>query len=248
MSKVVGLIPSRLASTRLPGKALADIHGMPVIAHVAIRSKMASCLDRVIVCTDSQKIADVCKYYDIESVLTDSSFLNGTERIASVAESIDADYIVDIQGDEPLINPDHIDAVSEAIKSSLTVDIVIPTLKVSSSSPRTIVRVQSSLSGRIMTLTRASLPCPYASPSYFIDKHLSIIGFTKQALRVYSTLSPSPNEEVESIELLRALENDMRLQALPLDGDSFSVDVQDDLVRARVAMESDPLFAAGYNL
>jgi len=248
MSKVVGLIPSRLASTRLPGKALADIHGIPVIAHVAIRSKMASCLDRVIVCTDSQKIADVCKHYDIESVLTDSSFLNGTERIASVAESIDADYIVDIQGDEPLINPDHIDAVSEAIKSSSSVDIVIPTLKVSSSAPRTIVRVQSSLSGRIMTLTRASLPCPYASPSYFIDKHLSIIGFTKQALRVYSTLSPSPNEEVESIELLRALENDMRLQALPLDGDSFSVDVQDDLVRARVAMESDPLFAAGYNL
>lgn len=248
MSKVVGLIPSRLASTRLPGKALADIHGMPVIVHVAIRSKMASCLERVIVCTDSQKIADVCTSYDIESVLTDPSFLNGTERIASVSESIDADFIVDIQGDEPLINPEHINAVAEAIKSSPCVDIVIPTLKVSSSSPQTIVRVQSSLSGRIMTLTRASLPCPYASPSYFIDKHLSVIGFTRQALRCYSTLSPSPNEVVESIELLRALEHDMTLQALPLDGDSFSVDVQDDLVRARVAMESDPLFVKGYNL
>ena len=248
MSKVVGLIPSRLASTRLPGKALADIHGMPVIAHVALRSKMASCLDRVIVCTDSQKIADVCKSYDVEYVMTDSSFLNGTERIASVVESIDADYIIDIQGDEPLINPEHIDAVAAAIQSLSSVDIVIPTLKVSSSSPQTVVRVQSSLSGRIMTLTRASLPCPYASPSYFIDKHLSIIAFTRQALHAYSMLSPSPNEEVESIELLRALENDMSLKALPLDGDSFSVDVQDDLVRARVAMESDPLFANGYNL
>ena len=247
MPKVVGLIPSRLSSTRLPGKALADILGLPVIVHVALRAKIASSLDRVIVCTDSQKISDVCRKYNIEALLTDSCFLNGTERIASVSEATGADFVVDIQGDEPLINPEHIDAVADAIQSSRSIDIVIPTLKVPSSSPQTVVRVQSSLSGRIMTLTRATLPCPYSSPSYFIDKHLSIIGFTRQALSVYSALAPSPNEQVESIELLRALENDMNLMALPLDGDSFSVDVQDDLVRARVAMESDSLFAKGYN-
>ena len=93
-----------------------------------------------------------------------------------------------------------------------------------------------------MTLTRASVPHRYSVPVATIQKHLSVIGFTKEALKKYSKLDPTPNEQSEDIELLRALENDMRLYALPVEGNSFSVDVQDDLLKARVAMKSDKFF------
>lgn len=243
MTKIIGLIPSRLGSKRLPGKALADIAGMPVIVHVAKRASLSNSLSDVIVCTDSQEIAEKCNEYDISAVLTDDNFKNGTERIASVAKDLNFDFAIDIQGDEPLVNPKHIDCVANSISKNIkSEEIVIPTLEVSFSSPETIVRVQSSVSKRIMTLTRASIPHRYAIPITIIDKHLSVIGFTKDALFKYSELEPTPNEQSEDIELLRALENDMRLYSLPVEGNSFSIDVQDDLLKARVAMTTDQYF------
>ena len=243
MKKIIGLIPSRLGSKRLPGKALADIEGMPVVIHVAKRSLLSNSLDRVVVCTDSQEIADKCNEYNIEVSLTSSHFRNGTERIASVINKYDFDYALDIQGDEPLVSPDHIDIVAENITKNLNnEDIIIPTLEVPFNSPETIVRVQSSLSRRIMTLTRACVPHRYSMPIATIEKHLSVIGFKKEALKKYNQFEPTPNELSEDIELLRALENDMKLYSLPVEGNSFSVDVQDDLLRARVAIKSDKFF------
>ena len=243
MKNVIGLIPSRLGSKRLPGKALAKIHDIPVIVHVAKRAQLSKLLGKVVVCTDSEEIANTCSDYDIEAKLTSSSFRNGTERIASVIEDYKYEYVVDIQGDEPLVNPHHIDIVADSISKNLKKeDIIIPTLEVPYSVPETIVRVQSSLSGRIMTLTRASLPHRYSVPIPTVQKHLSVIGFTREALLKYGELEPTPNEQSEDIELLRALENDMNIYSLPVDGNSFSVDVQDDLLKARVAMKSDKYF------
>ena len=93
-----------------------------------------------------------------------------------------------------------------------------------------------------MTLSRANLPHRYSLPISIIQKHLSVIGFTKDALRNYSELDPTINEQTEDIELLRAIENDMRVYSIPINGNSFSIDVQDDLLRARVAMKSDTYF------
>ena len=243
MSQIIGFIPSRLNSTRLPGKALAHIEDMPVVIHVAKRSMLSSKIDKVIVCTDSAKIAEECKKYEIDFELTGSNFKNGTERIASVARKFDFDYAIDIQGDEPLVDPEHINLVAKAIETNArNEDIIIPTLEVPYTSPETIVRVQTSLSGRVMTLSRSQIPNRYSKPLPFVQKHLSVIGFKKDALEKYSTLEMSPNEECESIELLRALENDMRVFSLKMRGDSFSVDVQDDLLKARVAMKSDKYF------
>ena len=243
MRNVIGLIPSRLGSKRLPGKALAKIADIPVIVHVAKRAELSKLLEKVIVCTDSEEIANTCSDYDIEATLTSSNFRNGTERIASVIENYNYEYVLDIQGDEPLVNPDHIDIVAEGISKNLKKeDIIIPTLEVPYSVPETIVRVQTSLSGRIMTLTRASLPHRYSVPIPTVQKHLSVIGFTKKALIKYSQLEQTLNEQSEDIELLRALENDMSLYALPLEGNSFSIDVQDDLIKARVAMKTDKFF------
>ena len=243
MKKIIGLIPSRLGSKRLPGKALADISGFPVIVHVAKRSLLSKSLSKVIVCTDSHEIYEKCKNYNIEAIITGNHFNNGTERTASVAEKQDFDFALDIQGDEPLVDPEHIDIVADHIsQNNRQEDILIPTLDVPFSVPETIVRVQSTLSGRVMTLSRASIPHRYSLPIPTIQKHLSVIGFTKHALKKYSELDPTPNEQAEDIELLRAIENDMRVYSIPINGNSFSIDVQDDLLKARVAMKSDKYF------
>ena len=243
MTNIIGLIPSRLGSKRLPGKALADISGLPVVIHVAKRALLSKSLSNVIVCTDSDEILAKCKNYNIDAIMTESHHKNGTERIASVAEDLEFDFAIDIQGDEPLVDPDHIDIVADNISNNeRNIDILIPTLDVPFSVPETIVRVQSSISGRVMTLSRANIPHRYSLPVSTIQKHLSVIGFTKKALKRYSKLSPTPNEQSEDIELLRAIENDMRVYSLPINGNSFSIDVQDDLLRARVAMKSDSFF------
>tara|TARA_Y100001968_G_C19352542_1_gene715441 strand:- start:453 stop:1193 length:741 start_codon:yes stop_codon:yes gene_type:complete len=243
MTKIIGLIPSRLGSKRLPGKALADIAGLPVIIHVAKRSLLSKSLSKVIVCTDSDEIYTKCKSFNIDAIMTGSNYKNGTERIASVAKDQEFDFAIDIQGDEPLVDPEHIDVIAENIsKNNRNVDILIPTLDVPYSVPETIVRVQSSISGRVMTLSRASIPHRYSLPISTIQKHLSVIGFTKDALEKYSELDSTINEQSEDIELLRAIENDMRVYSIPIKGNSFSIDIQDDLLRARVAMKSDKYF------
>lgn len=242
-SKCIGLIPSRLSSTRLPGKALADIAGMPLVIHTAKRALMATQLDEVFVCTDSTKIASTCHDYGIKTIETSSGCINGTERIAEAAKTLEADFFVDIQGDEPLIDPNHID---EVVKCLFNIpdnyDIVLPVLKVPYSASESIVRVQISRSKRVMTLSRSNIPHVYNHNPQHIFKHLSIVGFTQHSLDRYSNLNQSHNEAVESVELLRALENDMSILALPLNGDSFSVDLQDDLDRARLAMINDEYY------
>ena len=242
-SKCVGLIPARLSSTRLPGKALADIAGMPLVIHTAKRALMADRLDDVFVCTDSEKIASICEDYKIKAIKTSEDFNNGTERIAEASEGLGADFFIDIQGDEPLIDPKHIDAVAEClVNSSDKYDIILPVLKVPYTASDSIVRVQITRSNRVMTLSRANIPHIYSQNPQHIFKHLSIVGFTRESLAHYSNLEKSHNESIESVELLRALENDMTILALPLNGDSFSVDLQDDLDRARLAIVNDQYF------
>lgn len=243
MTSVIGLIPSRLASRRLPGKPLLEIMGLPLIIHVAKRAALSSVLDEVWVCTDSQEIRAVCDEYDVRCTLTPASCENGTERIATTIGGFPfADLFVDIQGDEPLLNPEHIDRVVQFHQSAeLKPDIVIPTLRTPYGADSSTVRVLSSKSGRILYLTRQDVPYPFVSRPQFFQKHLSIISFTPAALDAYAKLSRSDYENYEDIELLRALENDFTLLACPLEGDSFSVDQEDDYMKARIAMESDPL-------
>ena len=158
----VGLIPSRMGSQRLPGKALALIENIPVVVHVAKRAQFAKQLESVIVCTDSVEIINACNEYEIQTIKTGEHFRNGTERIASVAKELNAELYIDIQGDEPLVDPEHIDKVATYLsKNKDKCDIVIPTLEVPYSSPDTIVRVQTSTTNRVMTLSKSMIPHRY---------------------------------------------------------------------------------------
>ena len=239
--KVVALIPSRLESKRLPGKALLEVDGLPIIVHTAKRSQLANKVDETYVCTDNDKIIEACNNHDIQTIKTGKNFSNGTERIASVSQQFEKYLIVDVQGDEPLIKPDFIDTVvKHHISNQKNPDITISTLNVPYNSGDTIVKVISSASNRVMMLSRANIPFRYKSEVSTVSKHCSVIAFNQEALIRYSNLPHSYLENIEDVELLRALENDMRVFSCPLDGNSFSIDVNDDYLRAKVAMQSDP--------
>ena len=129
--RVIGLIPSRLNSTRLPSKALLSIDGLPLVVHTMKRAQLAQVLDEVFVCTDSDKIAQAVVQHGGKFIMTRSEHVNGTERIAEAAKDIKADYFVDIQGDEPLIDPSHIDTVVREHGQHPDWDILIPSLPIS---------------------------------------------------------------------------------------------------------------------
>ena len=239
--RVIGLIPSRLNSTRLANKALLSIQGLPLVVHTLKRSQLTKSLADVYVCTDSDEIAQAVKHHGGKVIMTSSKHTNGTERIAEAAQQIDADYFVDIQGDEPLINPDHIDAVVAEHVRHPEWDILLPSLPISDPESAHVVKVVHDASMRVMFLSRSVVPNPFRlRPSYYL-KHLSIISFIPDALQRFSTLPPGDLEVIEGVELMRALEHGLIIGTTLLNGNSFSVDVEEDYVRAKSQMLDDQI-------
>jgi 3-deoxy-manno-octulosonate cytidylyltransferase (CMP-KDO synthetase) len=239
--RVVGLIPSRLGSTRLPAKALLIIDRLPLLVHTMKRAQLAKSLDEVYVCTDSEKIAEAVKKHGGKYIMTREDHLNGTERIAEAAENIETDFFVDIQGDEPLLNPDYIDSVVAEHQKHPEWDILLPSLPIDKPETQHICKVIHDVNFRILYLSRAVIPQPFKHRPEFYLKHLSVISFKSEALRHYSTLEPSNLELAESIELLRAIENGMVVGTIHLEGDSFSVDIKQDFDKAIEHMAVDEI-------
>jgi 3-deoxy-manno-octulosonate cytidylyltransferase (CMP-KDO synthetase) len=227
--RVVGLIPVRLNSSRLPRKALLPIKGMPMIAHTLYRAKMAKLLTEVYVCTDSYEIADVVLAHGGKIIMTRSDHANGTERIAEAAKSLNADLIIDIQGDEPLLDPEHIDAVINAHILNPQWDILLPSMPIQDPVSQHIVKVVHDNSFKVLFLSRSIIPNSFrSSAENAYLKHLSIISFRPSALEKFASLPMGKLECIEGIELMRALENGQVIGTKYLDGDSFSIDVQEN--------------------
>ena len=230
---ILGLIPSRLNSKRLKEKPLLEIQGIPLIVHTFKRAQLSKKLDDVIVCTDHQKIVDVVRKHGGKAVLTSKKHRNGTERIYEVAKKIKADLFIDIQGDEPLINPKDIDDVINFHKKNKNFDIVVPSMPVKENvSSRNLVKVVFSDNGKIIYLTRAKVPYNFNNKNVKYFKHFSIVSIKPQALKKYTKLKMGKIEKIEGIELLRAIENNFNLGTFIIHGSGFSVDVNQDLMRA----------------
>ena len=237
--RVIGLIPSRLNSTRLLSKALLMIDDLPLIVHTMKRAQLAEVLDEVYVCTDSDKIAQAVEQHGGKFIMTSSEHVNGTERIAEAARDMKANYIVDIQGDEPLIDPSHIDTVVREHSKHPDWDILIPSLPISKPESPHIVKVVHDSKFRISYLSRAVIPQPFRHrPSYYL-KHLSIISFKPAALKKFAELPIGSLEKAEGVELLRALENGLTLGTVVFEGSSFSVDVEEDYIKAKEIILKD---------
>jgi len=245
--KVIGLIPARLESSRLPNKPLLDICGMPMIIHVAKRALLSKSLDKVAVCTDSLDIVKVCVKYDISCIITKKKHNNGTERIAEAINNFDIsdeDIVVDVQGDEPLIYPETIDRLVKKFKGS-SFDVMLPYIEINETNNVNIVKI-STVHDQVVYMSRSDIPYPF-SKERKLKKHLSIIAFTASALKKYSTFEKTELEKIESIELLRVLENELKIGTFVENMESFAVDVADDYHKAIRYMRCDRLYE-GYRV
>ena len=236
---VIGLIPVRLNSRRLKHKALLKISGYPLVYHTYRRAKMSKFLDDTVVCSDSFKIKRVLDKLDAKNILTSKKHINGTERIAEVSKKIKSDLVIDIQGDEPLINPKHIDKLIKFHKKNKHFDIVVPSLRIKPEENQHIVKIVSDVDNNVMYFSRSTIPFSFSKKKSFLQKHLSIISFKRKSLLEFAKLKPSSLEKIEGIELMRALENGFRIGTFFLNGDSFSVDQYSDYEKALIAVPND---------
>lgn len=241
--KVLGLIPTRIGSTRLPSKPLLEINGIPLVIHTYKRAKLSKKIDDLIICCDDEKILKIAKKFKAKCILTSKHHNNGTERIteALLKQKSSYDLIVDIQGDEPLISPDHIDKVVNFHEKNSTTDIILPTLKIKLADNQNLIKVVTDNKKNVLYLSRAKIPLEFKKKNSFFKKHLSIISFKKNALIKYSSSKKGNLEKIEDIELLRALEIGLKIKTIDLVGDSFSVDVFEDFLKAKEKFKTDKI-------
>jgi 3-deoxy-manno-octulosonate cytidylyltransferase (CMP-KDO synthetase) len=239
--KVVGIIPSRLKSTRVPNKPLVDICGLPMVVHVYKRACFSDVLDDVIVATDSNEVKSVVEKHGGKAVITSVDHKNGTERLAEVAKYIDADIIVLINGDEAILDPDHIqDSLDALLKSNSDASIlVIDFFKENSPSD---FKVVLNSKDEVMYISRSDIPSNARNPVQSMLKAYHILSFKRQFLIEYAKMDKSLLEKIEDHEHLRIIENGYTLKAKKVSGHSISVDTNQDLMYVREVMKTDPYF------
>jgi len=233
--KILGVIPARFASSRFPGKVLARIASKTMLQHVYERASMARYLTSTMIATDDQRVYDAARSFGARVRMTRDDHLSGTDRVAEAASAEDAEIIVNIQGDEPLIDPDAIDAA--ILPMVHEPEIVMGTLKKRIEDPREItdpnvVKVVTDLQGDAIYFSRCAIPFHRdgeLDTRYF--KHIGLYVYQRDFLLGYSALPVGPLERAERLEQLRALENGYRIRVVETEYESLGVDTPEDLER-----------------
>jgi 3-deoxy-manno-octulosonate cytidylyltransferase (CMP-KDO synthetase) len=242
--KVIGIIPARYASTRFPGKPLALIAGKPLIRHVVERCQQAKSLAEVIVATDDTRIWEVAQGF-CRAEMTAPDHPSGSDRIAEVAARCGCDAVVNIQGDEPLIDPAVIDAVAGALAQSEMSTAATPITNPHEYDNPNVVKVVVNAAGRALYFSRRTIPYLRDAASGSVSeqmaafpflKHLGIYGYRREALLRLVRFPVSPLERAEKLEQLRALENGIPIAVVTVDYDSVGVDVPADAARVERLM------------
>ena len=236
---IVGFIPSRLGSSRLHQKPLIKIDGLPMVIHTMKRAMMSKRLDDLYVCTDSKLIAEQVSAFGGKFILTSPSHKNGTERIGEAIKKIRCNYAIDIQGDEPMVQPNDIDKVINFHLKNKSFDIIVPYVDTPYKDNKNLVKIISNKKSKILYFSRSKAPYDYKEQKTQLKKHLSIISFKRKSLIKYSTLKESYLEKIEGIELLRALENNLSIGTFGLKGKVLAVDVKSDISNVIKAMKND---------
>ena len=241
--KIIAVIPSRIGSTRLPRKALADICGLPMVVHVLKRVQMSSILDDVYVATDSDDIREVVERHGGKVIMTSSEHTTGVERTEEAVRNMDYDVVVLVNGDEAALNPDHIEA---SVRTLLDSDAPTSLLasKFSKTQSYSDFKVVINKAGEAMYFSREDIPSPSRSGVTKFLKAYHIISFRHGFLSEYVKLQKTPMEMIEGHDHLRMLENGIKVQVGLVDHASFSVDTLEDLSRMRECMSHDPFFTS----
>jgi 3-deoxy-manno-octulosonate cytidylyltransferase (CMP-KDO synthetase) len=237
--RAVAVIPARLASTRMPRKMLREIGGKPLVGWVYEAVRSSPLLDEVIIATDSEEIVSVCGSHGWKVQMTSADHRSGTERVHEISQSVEADIYLNVQGDEPLIRPEHIVGLIELMRDP---SVQVGTLKTRAAAAdidnSSAVKVVTDSVGRALYFSRATIPYDRdgARPAYF--KHLGFYAYRKPALDRFVALSESTLERSERLEQLRFLENGIPIHVAETSHDTVGVDTEEDLRRVENILQS----------
>ena len=235
--KTIGIIPCRYQSSRFPGKPLALIDGKPMMWHVYQRALESNVLDEVYIATDDERIVKVADEYELGIIMTSNQHETGTDRVAEIATKIQADYYVNIQGDEPFIKPNAIKLVVQAITGCdnpliQAANAYTPMQDTSDVVDTNTVKVIMDVNGRALAYSRQPIPYPKASIAKYY-KQLGLYAFKHSGLQIFSENTPANLEVVEGVEMYRLLEHGYSIQMVQTNDDSISVDTPSDLIRVQ---------------
>ncbi len=237
------VIPSRMGSTRFPGKPLCDLMGKPMVQWVYEAAIRAEIGDRVIIATPDQIILDACMKFGAEAILTRESHPSGTDRIAEVSEHLEADIFVNVQGDEPLVRPDDIRAcalplIEDPMISMGSVMAECPDHEIENPS---VVKVVVDKDNFALYFSRHAIPYQRNLRTGPVMKHIGLYAYTKNAVQAFSNWTQTPLEQAESLEQLRFLEHGVRIKMSKGSGSAIAVDTPEQ------AEEVRQLLASGYS-
>jgi len=239
---VVAVIPARYQSSRLPGKALADIAGRPMIEHVYRRTAAARSVGVVIVATDDERICNAVEAFGGRAQLTSSKHLSGTDRLAEVAAGLTCDVVVNVQGDEPLIEPSVIDDAIAPFRTDSGLQMTTVRRRIENDADLhnpNVTKVVVDRDGYALYFSRAPIPytregCPPA-PAW---RHVGLYVYRRECLLRLTALPPTAMEQAEALEQLRAIEHGIRIKAIETAYDFIGVDTPEDLARVRLLARS----------
>ena len=232
--RILAVIPARLASTRLPRKVLREIAGRPLLAWVYDAARACPLFDEIIVAVDSDEVATLCESQDWPWRMTSPTLPSGTDRLHAIAQDVQADIYVNVQGDEPFLTPAHFAALlapfTPAALDAATLRVTCPTEDIANPN---VVKVVSAGDGRALYFSRAAIPFNRDNISGIpCWKHLGLYAYRRATLERFASLPPSPLEQVERLEQLRLLENGLSLHVADAPADTIGIDTEEDLHRA----------------
>jgi 3-deoxy-manno-octulosonate cytidylyltransferase (CMP-KDO synthetase) len=239
--KVCAVIPARLASTRLPRKILADIHGKPLLWYVWCQVEKVKGINEIFVATDSDEVVSIVEGWGGKALLTSKQCRSGTERIASVLDHLDGEFILNVQADEPLIDPRMLETIVTAT-DEIEADIITSVFQITQMEDlfnSNLVKVARALDGRALYFSRS--PIPFVrdiQQDHWLEQltfwgHVGVYGYKRDALAVYPSLPASPLETAERLEQLRFLEAGFRIETIETAYHPIGVDTPADLKRVR---------------
>lgn len=240
--KITGVIPARYQSGRFPGKPLALINGKPMIWWVYNQAAKVEGFSELLVATDSDKIFDKCKELGIPVAMTKDSHPTGTDRLGEIAEKTDSDFYVNIQGDEPLIEPEVIRNIIDYKLSHPEVEVIntMSPLKADMDvNELSIVKAAAAKNDDLLYLSRAPIPRSKKGEAVQYKKHLGLYGLSREALLFYAHTERGYLESIEDVEMLRFLENGYRIKILEVESASIGVDNPEDIAKVEEAMNKN---------
>lgn len=242
---VAAVIPARMGSSRYPGKPLADIHGLPMVEHVYRRTAMSESVDDTYVATPDAEIRDAVESFGGEAIVT-GSHERATDRVAEAARDLDHEIVVVMQGDEPMVYPEMLDAAVEPIAQDESVGCVNLHAEIESEAafrdPNN-VKLVKTLDDRALYFSREPIPNLHDRTWAEVDayKQVCVIPFRRDSLLEFAEMAPTPLEQAESIDMLRLLEHGHDVHLAETEHDVHAVDTPEDHERVEAIMADDPL-------